>query len=252
MNTTQNPVVPFNFHNKQIRVVMLEGVPWFVSADVMAMLYGQSSGHSHRYDVLGATEALKVTPSQYGLGRGRSSMLLSESGLYKLIMRSDKPEAKAFQDWVTKEVLPSIRKTGSYVTGQPSIQENPKMDPLDLMMAQAQLLPKMIEQMREQQWMINEQNARLSQQERVIATQVMETEQVKVRMEDILNQMCVQDFIRTKKLFKMSHGDRCRLGKQAAEISRPNDWPIKVHPFNGSNTYARKALEMAYEELFPT
>lgn len=40
--------------------------------------------------------------------------VISESGLYKRIMRSDKPEAKAFQDWVTREVLPSIRKTGSY------------------------------------------------------------------------------------------------------------------------------------------
>lgn len=40
--------------------------------------------------------------------------VISESGLYKLIMRSDKPQAKPFQDWVTREVLPSIRKTGSY------------------------------------------------------------------------------------------------------------------------------------------
>ncbi len=62
--------------------------------------------------------------------------MVSESGLYKLIMRSDKPQAKPFQDWVTQEVLPSIRKTGSYVTGQPSLKENPKMDPLGLMMAQ--------------------------------------------------------------------------------------------------------------------
>lgn len=58
--------------------------------------------------------------------------VISESGLYKLIMRSDKPQAKAFQDWVTKEVLPSIRKTGSFVTGQPSLVENPQMSALEL------------------------------------------------------------------------------------------------------------------------
>ncbi|MBS7705189.1 BRO-N domain-containing protein [Chelatococcus asaccharovorans] len=46
---------------------------------------------------------------------GKPAVLGSESGLYKLIMRSDKPEARAFQDWVTREVLPAIRKTGSYV-----------------------------------------------------------------------------------------------------------------------------------------
>ena len=48
-------------------------------------------------------------------------------------MRSDKPQAKPFQDWVTQEVLPSIRKTGAYVTGQPSLKESLNMDPLDLM-----------------------------------------------------------------------------------------------------------------------
>lgn len=46
---------------------------------------------------------------------GRDVAIVSESGLYKLIMRSDKPEARAFQDWVTRVVLPSIRKTGAYV-----------------------------------------------------------------------------------------------------------------------------------------
>ncbi|WP_228384636.1 BRO family protein [Rhodocyclus gracilis] len=51
--------------------------------------------------------------------RGGPTNIISESGLYKLIMRSDKATAKPFQDFVTKEVLPSIRKTGAYVTGQP-------------------------------------------------------------------------------------------------------------------------------------
>lgn len=69
--------------------------------------------------------------------RGAEATLISESGLYKLIMRSDKPQAKAFQDWVTKEVLPSIRKTGSFVTGQPSLVENPQMSALEVMMSQA-------------------------------------------------------------------------------------------------------------------
>ncbi len=59
------------------------------------------------------------TPSGYM----QPMVTVSESGLYKLIMRSDKPQAKAFQDWVAKEVLPSIRKTGSYVTGQPASLE---------------------------------------------------------------------------------------------------------------------------------
>ena len=47
--------------------------------------------------------------------KGHGLKLISESGLYKYIMRSDKPEARAFQDWITREVLPAIRKTGGYV-----------------------------------------------------------------------------------------------------------------------------------------
>ncbi len=49
---------------------------------------------------------------------GRPSLCVSESGLYKLIMRSDKPAARAFQDWVTRDVLPAIRKDGGYIMGE--------------------------------------------------------------------------------------------------------------------------------------
>jgi phage regulator Rha-like protein len=52
------------------------------------------------------------------VGRGgKPALIVSESGLYKVLMRSDKPEAKAFQDWVTRDVLPAIRKDGAYVMG---------------------------------------------------------------------------------------------------------------------------------------
>lgn len=48
---------------------------------------------------------------------------VSESGLYKLIMRSDKPAARAFQDWVTRDVLPAIRKDGMYVMGEEKVED---------------------------------------------------------------------------------------------------------------------------------
>lgn len=51
----------------------------------------------------------------------RKSKLVSESGLYKLVMRSRKPEARAFQDWVTRVVLPAIRKDGAYVMGEEKV-----------------------------------------------------------------------------------------------------------------------------------
>ena len=60
----------------------------------------------------------RVTPQETRGQIHRSAVLVSESGLYKLIMRSYKPEAKAFQNWVTQVVLPAIRKDGAYVMGE--------------------------------------------------------------------------------------------------------------------------------------
>lgn len=55
------------------------------------------------------------------LGSAPSITVVSESGLYKLIMRSDKPEARRFQDWVTRDVLPAIRKDGAYIMGEEKV-----------------------------------------------------------------------------------------------------------------------------------
>lgn len=128
MNSS-NQVTAFNFNTSTIRVVTLEGNPWFVAKDVCGSLgladFKGGIGHH-----LTALEPDEVTPSfKVGVklgGRGEAHVrLISESGLYKLIMRSDKKQAKVFQDWVTKEVLPSIRKTGSY-----SIHKEPQQLPL--------------------------------------------------------------------------------------------------------------------------
>ncbi|MBN7776888.1 hypothetical protein JYP49_06450 [Nitratireductor aquimarinus] len=98
--------------------------PWFVARDLYLILFGTTTGVNARATVssdetrllegddFSASDALKsLRPLR---GRPRLA-LLSESGLYKLVMRSDKPEAKVFQDWVTREVLPAIRKDGAYV-----------------------------------------------------------------------------------------------------------------------------------------
>ena len=58
---------------------------------------------------------LGVKPT--GRGGARHTLLIAESGLYKLVLRSDKPQAKAFQDWVTRVVLPAIRKDGALPSG---------------------------------------------------------------------------------------------------------------------------------------
>lgn len=103
---------------------MLDGNPWFVAADVCDCLdlkpAPSNGSYQNHYRRLPAEDlALETLPQSNG--RSIRMKLLSEPGLYKLVMRSDKQEAKAFQDWVTREVLPSIRKNGGYIAGQEKV-----------------------------------------------------------------------------------------------------------------------------------
>lgn len=111
----QNALTTHTFGSSKIRVVSIKDAPWFVGADVLHALYGRTAGFGHIYDPLNPDERTRVKRVHLGaLSPGKDMTLVSESGLYKLVMRSDKPQARKFQDWVTQEVLPSIRRTGSY------------------------------------------------------------------------------------------------------------------------------------------
>ena len=94
----------------KIRVIMRCYDPWFVAKDACDCL--ELTNVSKACQTLDEDE--KGITKVYTLGGYQDMMLISESGLYTLIMRSNKPEAKVFRKWVTSEVLPSIRKTGSY------------------------------------------------------------------------------------------------------------------------------------------
>lgn len=120
----------FDFKGHQIRVVEIDAEPWFVAVDLYSILYGVTTGLSWVAGTLDGTERrvinrLRVADTLKSLfpTKGRGDLaLISESGLYKLILRSDKPEAKPFQDWVTKVVLPSIRKDGGYIVGEEKVR----------------------------------------------------------------------------------------------------------------------------------
>jgi len=112
-----NQVQKFNFGLMDLRVIEQDGQPWFVAADVLYALGLPMNAHGNAILRLDDGES---TLCQIQTGK-RSQRVVSESGLYKLIMRSDKPEAKAFQDWVTRVVLPAIRKDGAYVLGEEKV-----------------------------------------------------------------------------------------------------------------------------------
>ncbi|RGL79031.1 phage antirepressor KilAC domain-containing protein [Bifidobacterium pseudocatenulatum] len=112
-----NEIQRFDFRGASLRTLTdEEGEPWFVAKDVCDIL--GMSNPSMAVIALDKDEVAQIDPKDYLGSENRSNQavnIVSEPGLYKLIMRSRKPEAKEFQRWVTHEVLPQIRKTGGYI-----------------------------------------------------------------------------------------------------------------------------------------
>jgi anti-repressor protein len=104
-------ILPFNFENNKIRTILINNEPWFVAKDIAKIL--EIKNVSDAIKDFDDDEKSDVVLNYDGKTSGKA-LILSESGLYALILRSRKPITKPFQKWVTKEVLPSIRKTGSY------------------------------------------------------------------------------------------------------------------------------------------
>ena len=103
---------PFDFEGTPVRTITFEtGVTWWVLSDVAKSL-----------DVQNTTDLAKRLDederSRFNLGRQGEAWIINESGLYDVILRSDKPKARRFRKWVTGEVLPSIRKHGAYMSGR--------------------------------------------------------------------------------------------------------------------------------------
>lgn len=106
----ENKIQVWNYESSEIRTVQVNGEPWFVLADVCKVLE-LSSPHKVAERLDGDEKGRNQIPT---LGGVQEMAVVNESGLYAVILRSDKPQAKPFRKWVTSEVLPSIRKHGSY------------------------------------------------------------------------------------------------------------------------------------------
>lgn len=118
MTNTNNDLRTFDYAGLELRVITQMGEPWFVAADVCRALgLGLVSGSTLHLRNLTPDQVDRWRPTT-GRKGGKPNAIISESGLYKLIMRSDKPEARKFQDWVTRDVLPAIRKTGGYLLNE--------------------------------------------------------------------------------------------------------------------------------------
>lgn len=97
----------FNFEQNEVRTLQINNQPYFVLADVCRVL-----------EIKNPTDVSKRLDNderaRFNLGRQGKATIINESGLYAVILRSDKPQAKQFRKWITSEVLPTLRKTGTY------------------------------------------------------------------------------------------------------------------------------------------
>ena len=129
MNTTDIQVFE-NVDFGKVRIIEMDGEPWFVGKDVAKIL-----GYNNHRDALARhvdnedkKDGVVIHDS---IGREQKPMLINESGLYSLILSSKLPKAKEFKHWVTSEVIPSIRKKGKY-TAPNAAQNVPDMGKLSL------------------------------------------------------------------------------------------------------------------------
>lgn len=115
-----NNIIPFTYESQQVRVIKDDaGNPWWVAKDVCDVL--NYSDVSMTMQILDDDE--KLIQVFLVSGQNRDLWTVSEPGLYTLIVRSNKPEAKKFKRWITHVVLPAIRKNGHYVL--PADEDDP-------------------------------------------------------------------------------------------------------------------------------
>lgn len=110
-----NELKQFNFENNQVRTLLINDEPWFVGKDVAEILEYQNGSRDINRHV---DEEDKRKVMLFDGNQDKETIIINESGLYSLILSSKMPNAKKFKHWVTSEVLPQIRKTGSYAAPQ--------------------------------------------------------------------------------------------------------------------------------------
>lgn len=216
-----NDVTIFNFDGEQVRVLMQDGEPWFVASDVCKVL-----------ELTNPTEALKALDDDEkntlriseGI-RGNPNMnIITESGLYTLVMRSNKPEARRFRRWVTSEVLPTIRKHGAYAT--PQTIENIISDPGNAI--------RLLQALKEEQ----ERSAALRKQAEIDAPKALFADAVSASDTCIL----------VGELAKILRQNGVKIGQNRLfEQMRNDGWLMKSG--ESRNMPTQKAMEMALFEI---
>lgn len=205
-----------------VRAVTLEGEPWFVAADVCRALgIGNSRDATNKLDD-DEKMTVDLTDSHSGK-RGGAQMItvVNEPGLYALVLSSRKPEAKAFKRWITHEVIPSIRKTGGYIAGQETMDDDQLLANA-LMVAQRKIAER------------NKQLEAANEKIKADAPKVLFAETVQKAEGDIL----VRQLARLMNQRGYDVGER-----RLYEILRRDGWVIKANA-KDQNAPTQKSVDM--------
>lgn len=205
-----------------VRAVTLEGEPWFVAADVCRALgIGNSRDATNKLDD-DEKMTVDLTDSHSGK-RGGAQMItaVNEPGLYALVLSSRKPEAKAFKRWITHEVIPAIRKTGGYIAGQETMDDDQLLANA-LMVAQRKIAER------------NKQLEAANEKIKADAPKVLFAETVQKAEGDIL----VRQLARLMNQRGYDVGER-----RLYEILRRDGWVIKANA-KDQNAPTQKSVDM--------
>ena len=200
-----------------VRAVTLEGEPWFVAADVCRALgIGDSRTATTRLDDDEKDAVLIRT-----LGGEQKMTIINEPGLYSLVLSSRKPEAKAFKRWITHEVIPEIRKTGGYIAGQETMDDDQLLANA-LMVAQRKIAER------------NKQLEAANEKIKADAPKVLFAETVQKAEGDIL----------VRQLARLMNQRGYDIGERRLyEILRRDGWVIKANA-KDQNAPTQKSVDM--------
>ena len=217
LSNVSNVVAVFSHEQfGEIRTVLLDGEPWFVAADVCRALEIKNNRDAiARLDDDEKGVALTDTP-----GGMQEVSVVSEAGLYSLVLGSRKPEAKLFKRWVTHDVIPAIRKTGMY-----SVKT---LSPAELLLEQAKMLV-------EQERRMTAVESKVDSVENNVLAMKTQVNDLETKFEAKLNPTVGMDwytitgYIALNK-YRINPNDYAMLGRAAARLSREKGYPIGQAP----------------------
>lgn len=232
MEIVNNTPVEFVFKDNTVRVIVCDSEPWFVAKDVCEFLLVKNCSQAcNRLD----EEECKTT---HIADQQLPMLVISESGLYSLVLSSKKPEAREFKRWITKEVIPSIRKHGAYATDD--VMEKVIADP-DFGM---KLLSSLKESRRKQQEL--RIKAAEEQQRRICAESNLRA--VNSELSDLSAQLGLSTNYATVKMVQAKTGKEYHW-KALKEYSTAHHYPIDKVADNNYvrvNAYSKDAWSGCY------